>query len=106
MLLNFPSARLSDNIKASTNPLFTPCPAKGGIKCAASPIIVMGNGRLLFQGFSKGNIRVAMLQMTTSYESILCSVRPNRKILSEENQRHYFCFENLPAFGFSIHQVF
>ena len=32
-------------------------------------------------------------------------VRPNRKILSEENQRHYFCFENLP-FGFSIHQVF
>lgn len=59
MLLNFPSARLSDNIKASTNPLFTPCPAKGGIKCAASPIIVMGNGRLLFQGFSKGNIRVA-----------------------------------------------
>ena len=32
--------------------------------------------------------------MTTSYESILCSVRPNRKILSEENQRHYFCFDS------------
>ena len=30
-----------------------------GIKCAASPIIVMGNGRLLFHDLSKGNIRVA-----------------------------------------------
>ena len=48
-----------------------PCVHKGGkivfeemcirdsIKCAASPIIVMGNGRLLFQDLSKGNIRVA-----------------------------------------------
>ena len=106
MLLNFPLVRLSDNIKASINPLFTPCPAKGGIKCAASPIIVMGNGRLLFQDLSKGNIRVANPTKDVK-RIVLCSVRPNRKIFfSGENQRHYFCFENLPAFGFSIHQVF
>ena len=61
----------------------------------------MGNGRLLFQDLSKGNIRVANpLQKMMSNESVLCSVRPNRKIFSGENQRHYFCFENLPGVWF------
>ena len=70
------------------------------------PIIVMGNGRLLFQDLSKGNIRVANPTKDDVKRISSCSVRPNRKIFSGENQRHYFCFENLPAFGFSIHQVF
>ena len=58
MLLNFPSARLSEQYQGIHQPTIYPCPAKGGIKCAhpQSLLWVMG---LLFQGFSKGNIRVA-----------------------------------------------
>ena len=84
MLLNFPLVRLSDNIKASINPLFTPCPAKGGIKCAASPIIVMGSGRLLSKTYLREIFVSLTLQKMMSNESILCSVRPNRKIFSEK----------------------
>src|SRR5690606_2013766 len=60
--------------------------------------------------FSKTYLREIFVSLTLqkmmSNESVLCSVRPNRKIFSGENQRHYFCLENLPAFCFSIHQVF
>ena len=53
MLLNFPIGQIIRQYQGIHQPTVTPCPAKGGIKCAASPIIVMGNGRLFFQDLSK-----------------------------------------------------
>ena len=55
MLLKFSSARLSDNIKRHQPG--TPCPAVQASNVASDHCY--GNGALLFQGFLKGNIRVA-----------------------------------------------
>ena len=67
----------------------------------------VGNGRLLFQDLSKGNIRVANPKKDDVKRiASLVAFVPIGKFFSGEKSTTLFRFENLPAFGFSIHQVF
>ena len=84
MLLNFPLVRIIRQYQGIHQPTVYALSCKRRHQMCGIPIIVMGNGRLLFQDLSKEIFVSLTLQKMMSNESVLCSVRPNRKIFQEK----------------------